>query len=31
MLCQLTSTLPVAQLIKLASVFQPIKSWDLIH
>lgn len=31
MLCQLTSTLPTALLIQLASVFQPIKSWDLIH
>lgn len=31
MLCQLTSKLPVALLIQLASTFQPIKSWDLIR
>ncbi len=31
MMCQLTGKLPVAQLIQIASVFQPIKSWDLIH
>jgi hypothetical protein len=31
MLCQLTSKLPTALLIQLASVFQPIKSWDLIR
>ena len=30
MLCQLTSKLPVALLIEIASVFQPIKSWDLL-
>lgn len=31
MLCQLTSRLSVAQLVQIASVFQPIKSWDLVH
>jgi hypothetical protein len=31
MMCQLTSKLPVSQLINLASVFQPIKSWDLLR
>jgi hypothetical protein len=31
MLCQITSKLPVARLIMLASVFEPIKSWDLIR
>ncbi len=31
MLCQLTSKLPASLLIQLASVFQPIKSWDLIR
>ncbi len=31
MLCQLTSKLPVTLLIQLASVFQPIKSWDLLR
>ena len=31
MLCQLTSKLPAAQLISLASVFQPISSWDLLR
>ena len=31
MLCQLTSKLPVGLLIRLASAFQPIKSWDLIR
>ena len=31
MMCQLTSKLSVAQLIQLASVFQPIKNWDLIR
>ena len=30
MVCQITSKLPVERLVKLASVFQPIKSWDLI-
>lgn len=31
MLCQLTSKLPVALLIEIANVFQPIKSWDLLR
>lgn len=31
MMCQLTSKLPAAQLLQLASVFQPIKSWDLLR
>lgn len=31
MLCQLTSKLPAALLISLASVFQPISSWDLLR
>jgi hypothetical protein len=31
MLCQITSKLPVARLIMLASVIEPIKSWDLIR
>lgn len=31
MLCQLTSKLPVAFLVQLASVFQPIGSWDLLR
>jgi hypothetical protein len=31
MMCQLTSKLPVSQLVDLASVFQPIKSWDLLR
>jgi hypothetical protein len=31
MMCQITSKLPVARLIMLASVFEPIKSWDLIR
>jgi hypothetical protein len=31
MMCQLTSKLPVSQLINLANVFQPIKSWDLLR
>lgn len=30
MVCQITSKLPVGRLVELASVFQPIKSWDLI-
>ena len=30
MLCQLTSKLPVALLLQLASVFQPITSWEVI-
>jgi hypothetical protein len=28
--CQITSNLPVNKLVALASIFQPIKSWDLI-
>lgn len=31
MMCQLTSKLPTALLIEIASVFQPIKSWDLLR
>lgn len=31
MLCQLTSKLPVALLVQLASVFRPIGSWDLLR
>jgi len=30
MVCQITSKLPVERLVALASIFQPIKSWDLI-
>lgn len=30
MLCQVTSKLPVGRLLALASVFQPIKNWDLL-
>jgi hypothetical protein len=30
-ICQLTSTLPVEQLVALARLFQPIKNWDLIR
>lgn len=30
MACQLTSKLPVARLVELASGFQPLKSWELI-
>ncbi len=31
MICQLTSRLPVEQLVALARLFQPIKDWDLIR
>jgi hypothetical protein len=31
MICQLTSTLPVEQLVALARLFQPIMNWDLIR
>ena len=30
MVCQITSKLPVQRLLALASIFQPIKSWDLL-
>jgi hypothetical protein len=29
--CQITSQMPVARLVALASTFQPLKSWELLR